>query len=43
MDTLSRDIVSTKSSANRIIVSLHGEPQPQFEHPLARTTQEAIQ
>lgn len=31
-----------KIFGNRIIVSLHGEPQPQFEHPTARTTQEAI-
>ncbi|KAL7922739.1 P-loop containing nucleoside triphosphate hydrolase protein [Trichoderma austrokoningii] len=31
-----------KIFGNRIIVSLHGEPQPQFEHPLARTAQEAI-
>ncbi|KAL7894678.1 P-loop containing nucleoside triphosphate hydrolase protein [Trichoderma sp. SZMC 28014] len=31
-----------KTFGNRIVVSLHGEPQPQFEHPLARTTQEAI-
>ncbi|KAM0457727.1 hypothetical protein ACHAPV_006623 [Trichoderma viride] len=31
-----------KIFGNRIVVSLHGEPQPQFEHPLARTTQEAI-
>lgn len=31
-----------KNFGNRIVVSLHGEPQPQFEHPLNRTTQEAI-
>lgn len=31
-----------KVFGNRIIVSLHGEPQLQFEHPTARTTQEAI-
>ncbi|EHK45334.1 uncharacterized protein TrAtP1_003616 [Trichoderma atroviride] len=31
-----------KTFGNRIVVSLHGEPQPQFEHPLNRTTQEAI-
>ncbi|KAK1246948.1 hypothetical protein MKX08_000750 [Trichoderma sp. CBMAI-0020] len=31
-----------KKFGNRIVVSLHGEPQPQFEHPLNRTTQEAI-
>ncbi|KAL6906730.1 P-loop containing nucleoside triphosphate hydrolase protein [Trichoderma evansii] len=31
-----------KIFGNRIVVSLHGEPLPQFEHPTARTTQEAI-
>ncbi|KAK0701398.1 hypothetical protein B0T21DRAFT_353672 [Apiosordaria backusii] len=31
-----------KVHGSRIIVSLHGEPQPQLEHPDARTTQAAI-
>ncbi|KAF5020333.1 hypothetical protein F66182_7639 [Fusarium sp. NRRL 66182] len=31
-----------KPHGNRVIVSLDGEPQPQFEHPDARTTQAAI-
>ncbi|KAM0252761.1 hypothetical protein ACHAQJ_007599 [Trichoderma viride] len=31
-----------KSHGNRVVISLHGEPQPQLEHPDARTTQGAI-
>ncbi|KAK3310152.1 P-loop containing nucleoside triphosphate hydrolase protein [Chaetomium strumarium] len=31
-----------KVHKNRVVVSLHGEQQPQFEHPDARTTQAAI-
>ncbi|KAL7948131.1 hypothetical protein V8C42DRAFT_316778 [Trichoderma barbatum] len=31
-----------KTNGNRVIVSLHDESQTQFEHPDARTTQEAI-
>lgn len=31
-----------KIHKNRVVVSLHGEPQPQLEHPDARTTQVAI-
>ncbi|VUC28463.1 unnamed protein product [Clonostachys rosea] len=31
-----------KSHDNRVVVSLHGEPQPQLEHPDMRTTQTAI-
>lgn len=31
-----------KVHKNRVVVSLHGEPQTQLEHPDAQTTQEAI-
>ncbi|UKZ74495.1 hypothetical protein TrVFT333_002165 [Trichoderma virens FT-333] len=31
-----------KSNNNRVVVSLHGEPQPQFERPSPRMTQGAI-
>ncbi|KAH6887486.1 P-loop containing nucleoside triphosphate hydrolase protein [Thelonectria olida] len=31
-----------KSHSNRVVISLHGEPQPHLEHPDARTTQAAI-
>ncbi|KAK4466212.1 hypothetical protein QBC42DRAFT_329252 [Cladorrhinum samala] len=31
-----------KPNGNRVVVSLHGEPQLQFEHPNSRTTQAAI-
>lgn len=31
-----------RANSNRLIVSLHGEPQPQFEHPDSRTRQAAI-
>ncbi|KAH6846930.1 P-loop containing nucleoside triphosphate hydrolase protein [Chaetomium sp. MPI-CAGE-AT-0009] len=31
-----------KIHKNRVVISLHGEPQPQLEHPDARTTQAAI-
>ncbi|KAK3989399.1 P-loop containing nucleoside triphosphate hydrolase protein [Cladorrhinum sp. PSN332] len=31
-----------KTHSNRVMVSLNGEAQPQFEHPDARTTQAAI-
>ncbi|KAH7157962.1 P-loop containing nucleoside triphosphate hydrolase protein, partial [Dactylonectria estremocensis] len=31
-----------KGNGNRVIVTLHGETQPQLEHPDARTTQTAI-
>ncbi|KAK3291702.1 uncharacterized protein B0H64DRAFT_468369 [Chaetomium fimeti] len=31
-----------KIHKNRVVISLHGEPQPQLEHPDARSTQAAI-
>ncbi|CAH0023888.1 unnamed protein product [Clonostachys rhizophaga] len=31
-----------KTHGNRVVVSLHGEPQPQLEHPDMRTTQAAV-
>ncbi|KAK4183371.1 hypothetical protein QBC35DRAFT_543907 [Podospora australis] len=31
-----------KTHGNRVVIALRGEPQPQFEHPDARKTQEAI-
>lgn len=31
-----------KIHKNRVVISLHGEPQPQLEHPDGRTTQDAI-
>ncbi|KAH7176402.1 hypothetical protein EDB81DRAFT_772574 [Dactylonectria macrodidyma] len=31
-----------KSHGNRVVITLHGEPQPQLEHPDARMTQTAI-
>ncbi|CAH0053628.1 unnamed protein product [Clonostachys solani] len=31
-----------KSHGNRVVVSLHGEPQPQLEHPDTRKTQAAV-